>query len=132
MTHWMVKVKMFYDKLKPLGKVAKDNYQQDKRNFIESLTALTLNLVFVIAMLEWIIFPIPTIPKQTGFVSPFDLFFVVMKPFWLHILGLLGCILLLNPRAGLWRIEIHLLFSMIVKIRNYVKFVRNQKGKITP
>src|SRR5438309_9743577 len=103
MTHWLVKVYNIYASLKPIGEAIKQYYSVDKRGFTEALVSWILNVIFVMAMLEWVVFPIPVIPRQTAILSPFQMFFVVMKPYWLHMLALIGCLLLLNPRLPLFR-----------------------------
>ena len=125
MTHWLVYVAKAGKALKELGKIVKQQYDNDKRKFVEFVVNYSLQVIIGIWALISVVLPIPTIPKQTTF-DPYNLIFVIMKPFWLHILGLFGVLYFLNPRMQIFRGYTSWIFWCAIKIHGYLVFLKSR------
>lgn len=124
MTHWMVKVD---NALRFLKKAIIDFYQQDKRNFIEVVISTSLNFVFVILILNLVVFPFPTIKpfglKESTFQRLADI-----RPLILHAFAALGALSMIVVNR--LKPYVHYSFGVVIRIRNYIKFVRDSQRKI--
>ena len=131
MTHWLVYVAKIGKALKELGKAVKDEYNNDKREFVEGVINYTLQGIIAVWALTSVVLPMPEIPKQTTF-NPYNLLFVVMKPFWLHVLGLFGVLFLINPRLQIFRMYTSSIFWCAIKIHSYLVFLKSRnRNRIT-
>jgi hypothetical protein len=126
MTHWMVR---FGNAWAAFKSAIKQAYENDKREFIEWAVTFIVNLAITIFLLEWLVFPFPSIPKPKSPVSGFAAL-DLLKPSFLHMFAMCG-ILLFAIRPLALKDYVHAVFTVIVKARNYLKFVRDSKSKIS-